>query len=306
MQKYLLSRFLQAVLILLGVLLLVFFMVRIAGDPVNLMVPREASDEYREEFRSMMGYDRPLTVQLIDFMSGAVVGDFGDSLHFKEPAMPMVVHRLPATLELAGVGMLMAIFVAVPIGLIGGFRPGTWIDSVGRFMGLMGQSTPSFWLALLLIFFFAVDLGWLPSFGRDNLKSIILPGFVMGFGGMGALVRLTRSATMEIRGEDYVRTARSKGLLPKTIYIKHVLRNVLIPLVSVIGVSFGYSLGGSIYIETIFAWPGMGQLLQQAIGWRDYPLIQALAVFTSVVVVSMSLLTDVAYALIDPRIRYDD
>ncbi len=306
MQKYLLSRFLQAVLILLGVLLLVFFMVRIAGDPVNLMVPREASDEYREEFRNMMGYDRPLTVQLIDFMSGALVGDFGDSLHFKEPAMPMVVHRLPATLELAGVGMLMAIIVAVPIGLIGGFRPGTWIDSVGRFMGLMGQSTPGFWLALLLIFFFAVDLGWLPSFGRDNLKSIILPGFVMGFGGMGALVRLTRSATMEIRGEDYVRTARSKGLLPKTIYIKHVLRNVLIPLVSVIGVSFGYSLGGSIYIETIFAWPGMGQLLQQAIGWRDYPLIQALAVFTSVVVVSMSLLTDVAYALIDPRIRYDD
>jgi len=306
LQKYLLSRFLQAVLILLGVLLLVFFMVRIAGDPVNLMVPREASDEYREEFRNMMGYDRPLTVQLIDFMSGALVGDFGDSLHFKEPAMPMVVHRLPATLELAGVGMLMAIIVAVPIGLIGGFRPGTWIDSVGRFMGLMGQSTPGFWLALLLIFFFAVDLGWLPSFGRDNLKSIILPGFVMGFGGMGALVRLTRSATMEIRGEDYVRTARSKGLLPKTIYIKHVLRNVLIPLVSVIGVSFGYSLGGSIYIETIFAWPGMGQLLQQAIGWRDYPLIQALAVFTSVVVVSMSLLTDVAYALIDPRIRYDD
>lgn len=306
MQKYLLSRFLQAILILLGILLLVFFMVRIAGDPVNLMVPREASEEYREEFRKMMGYDRPLTVQLVDFMSGALVGDFGNSLHFKEPAMPMVVHRLPATLELAGIGMLLAIIIAVPLGLIGGFRPGTWIDSLGRFLGLLGQSTPGFWLALLLIFYFAVDLGWLPSFGRDNLKSIILPGFVMGFGGMGALVRLTRSATMEIRGEDYVRTARSKGLLPKTIYIKHVLRNVLIPLVSVIGVSFGYSLGGSIYIETIFAWPGMGQLLQQAIGWRDYPLIQALAVFTSVVVVAMSLLTDVTYALIDPRIRYDD
>jgi len=306
LQKYLVSRFLQAILILLGILVIVFFMVRIAGDPVNLMVPREASDEYREEFRRMMGYDRPLLVQLGDFMSKAVVGNFGNSLHFKEPAMPMVIHRLPATLELAAAGMLMAIIVAVPLGLIGGFRPGTWIDSFGRFLGLLGQSTPGFWLALLLIFYFAVDLGWLPSFGRDNLKSLILPGFVMGFGGMGALVRLTRSATLEIRGEDYVRTARSKGLHPRTIYIKHVLRNVLIPLVSVIGVSFGYSLGGSIYIETIFAWPGMGQLLQQAIGWRDYPLIQALAVFTSVVVVAMSLLTDVAYALIDPRIRYND
>jgi ABC-type dipeptide/oligopeptide/nickel transport system permease component len=306
LQKYLLSRFLQAVLILLGILVIVFFMVRIAGDPVNLMVPREASDEYREEFRHMMGYDRPLLVQLGDFMSKAVLGDFGNSLHFKEPAMPMVIHRLPATLELAGVGMIMAIVVAIPLGLIGGFRPGTWIDTFGRFLGLLGQSTPGFWLALLLIFYFAVELRLLPSFGRDNLKSIILPAFVMGFGGMGALVRLTRSATMEIRSEDYVRTARSKGLFPKTIYTKHVLRNVLIPLVSVIGVSFGYSLGGSIYIETIFAWPGMGQLLQQAIGWRDYPLIQALAVFTSVVVIGMSLLTDVAYALIDPRIRYDD
>jgi len=306
LQKYLLSRLLQAVLILLGVLILVFFMVRIAGDPVNLMVPREASEEYRQEFREMMGFNRPLLVQLGDFMSKALVGDFGKSLHFKEPAMPMVVHRLPATLELAGAGMIMAIIVAIPLGLIGGFRPGTWIDSVGRFLGLLGQSTPSFWLALLMIFFFAVDLGWFPSFGRDSWKSIILPGFVIGFGSMGALVRLTRSATMEIRGEDYVRTARSKGLLPKTIYIKHILRNVLIPLVSVIGVSFGYSLGGSIYIETIFAWPGMGQLVQQAIGWRDYPLIQALAVFTSLVVVAMSLLTDIAYAFIDPRIRYDD
>lgn len=306
MQKYLLSRFLQALLILFGVLVIVFFMVRIAGDPVNLMVPKEASEEFREEFRRKMGYDRPLHIQFIDFISKAIVGDFGNSLHFKEPALPMVVHRLPATLELATAGLLFAILVAVPIGLIGGFRPGTMIDSFGRFLGLLGQSTPSFWLALLLIFYFAVELGWFPSFGRDTYMSIVLPGFVMGFGVMGALVRLTRSATLEIRQEDFVRTARSKGLLPRTIYIKHVLRNVLIPLVSVVGVTFGYSLGGSIYIETIFAWPGMGQLLQQAIGWRDYPLIQALAVFTSVVVVAMSLLTDVAYALIDPRIRYND
>jgi len=306
MQRYLLSRLIQAVLILLGVLVLVFIMVRIAGDPVALMVPREASAEAREDFRHKMGFDRPVLVQFIDFMGGALVGDFGDSLHFKDPAMPMVLHRLPATLQLAGTGMIMAILVGVPLGLISGSRPGSLWDTLGRGLGLVAQSTPSFWLALLLIFTFAVDLGWFPSFGRDELKSLVLPGFVMGFGGMGALVRLTRSAVLEVRGEDFVRTARSKGLQPRTIYIKHVLRNVTIPLVSVIGVQFGYSLGGSIYIETIFAWPGMGQLLQQAIGWRDYPLIQAIAVFTSVVVVAMGVLTDLAYALIDPRIRYEE
>jgi peptide/nickel transport system permease protein len=304
-QKYLLSRVIQSILILLGVLVLVFLMVRIAGDPVSLMVPKEASAEAREEFRRKMGYDRPQVVQFVEFMSGALVGDFGDSLHFKDPALPMVLDRLPATVQLAGAGLIMSILVAVPLGLIGGSRPGSLWDTAGRILGLLGQSVPSFWLALMLIVYFAVKLGWFPSFGRDELKSIVLPGFVMGFGGMGALVRLTRSAVLEIRGEDYVRTAYSKGLNPRRIYVRHILRNAAIPLISVIGVSFGYSLGGSIYIETIFAWPGIGQLVQQAIGWRDYPLIQALAFFTSVVVVTLNLLTDVAYALVDPRIRYE-
>lgn len=305
MQKYLLSRLIQAVFILVGVLVLVFVMVRITGDPVSLMVSREASAEAREEFRHKMGFDRPLVVQFMDFVSGAVVGDFGDSLHFKDPALPLVLQRLPATIQLATAGLVMAIVVAIPLGLIGGSRPGSLWDTAGRILGLLGQSIPSFWLALLFIFFFAVKLGWFPSFGRDELKSIVMPGFVMGFGGMGALVRLTRSAVLEIRGEDYVRTAYSKGLHPRRIYVRHVLRNAAIPLISVIGVTFGYSLGGSIYIETIFSWPGMGQLIEQAIGWRDYPLIQAIAFFTSVVVVMLNLLTDVAYALIDPRIRYE-
>jgi ABC-type dipeptide/oligopeptide/nickel transport system permease component len=304
-QKYLLSRLIQAVFILIGVLVLVFMMVRITGDPVSLMVSREASAEAREEFRHKMGFDRPLAVQFVDFATGAVVGDFGDSLHFKDPALPLVLQRLPATVQLATAGLVMAVVVAIPLGLIGGSRPGSVWDTLGRILGLLGQSIPSFWLALLFIFFFAVKLGWFPSFGRDELKSIVMPGFVMGFGGMGALVRLTRSAVLEIRGEDYVRTAYSKGLHPRRIYVRHVLRNAAIPLISVIGVTFGYSLGGSIYIETIFSWPGMGQLIEQAIGWRDYPLIQAIAFFTSVVVVMLNLFTDVAYALIDPRIRYE-
>ena len=178
------------------------------------------------------------------------------------------------------------------------------VDSLGRFLALLGQSIPNFWLALILILYFAVRLRWFPSFGRDELKSVVLPAFVLGLPTMGQIVRLTRSAVLEIRGEDYIRTARAKGLEPNTIYVKHVLRNVAIPLVSVIGVQFGYMLGGSIYIETIYSWPGMGQLLEQSIGWRDFPLVQAIAVFTSVVVLGLNLLTDVAYAVIDPRIRY--
>jgi len=304
MQRYFLSKIGQSLLLLFGVLLLVFFMVRVTGDPATLMMPRESSPEDVEAFREAMGFNDPVLVQFARFLAGAIVGDFGNSLHFKIPAMPLVVERLPATVQLALAGLLMAVIVGVPLGLIGGFNPGTIVDSLGRLLALLGQSIPNFWLALILILYFAVQLRWFPSFGRDELKSVIMPAFVMGLPVMGQMVRLTRSAVLEIRGEDFIRTAHSKGLEPRTIYIKHVLRNVAIPLVSVIGVQFGYMLGGSIYIETIFSWPGMGQLLEQSIGWRDFPLVQALAVFTSVVVLGLNLLTDLAYAMIDPRIRY--
>jgi ABC-type dipeptide/oligopeptide/nickel transport system permease component len=304
MQRYFLSKLGQSVLLLFGVVVLVFAMVRLTGDPAALMMPRDASPEDVEAFREAMGFNRSIPAQFWDFLKGAVVGDFGDSLNFRTPAMGLVVERLPATLELAAVGLLMAVIVAIPLGLVGGFNPGSLVDSVGRGLALLGQSIPNFWLALILILVFAVRLRWFPSFGRDELKSVVLPAFVLGLPVMGQVVRLTRSAVLEIRGEDYIRTAHSKGLQPRTIYIKHVLRNVAIPLVSVIGVRFGYMLGGSIYIETIFSWPGIGQLLEQSIGWRDFPLVQAIAIFTSVVVLALNILTDVAYAVIDPRIRY--
>lgn len=304
MRRYLLSRIFQSIFILIGVLLLVFFMVRVSGDPATLMLPKEASQETIIAFRHSMGFDRPLGVQFVDFMSHAIVGDFGNSLHYKTPALPLVLQRLPATVQLAGFGMLLAIVVAIPLGLVGGSTPGSFWDNAGRLLGLLGQSTPNFWLALVLIFFFAVRLRLLPAFGRDHWQSVILPSFVMGLPTMGALVRLTRSAVMEIRGEDYIRTAYSKGLENRRIYMRHVFLNAVIPLISVIGVQFGYMLGGSIYIETIFSWPGMGQLIEQSIGWRDYTLIQAIAFFTSLVVVGLNLLTDVAYVVVDPRIRY--
>jgi len=304
MQRYFLAKIGQSILLLFGVFVVVFMIVRVTGDPASLMLSREATPEQVEAFREKMGFNRPLVVQFFDFASRAILGDFGNSLHFRTPALPLVLERLPATVELAAAGLLMAVVIGIPLGLVGGFTPGSVVDSLGRAIALLGQSIPNFWLALILILFFAVRLGWFPSFGRDELKSMVLPGFVLGLPTMGQLVRLTRSAVLEIRGEDFIRTAHSKGLELKTIYRKHVLRNVAIPLVSVVGIQFGYMLGGSIIIETVFAWPGMGQLLQQAIGWRDYPLIQAVAVFTSFVVLGLNLLTDVAYAVIDPRIRY--
>ena len=304
MQRYFLSKLGQSVLLVFGVLLLVFGMVRVTGDPATLMMSREASPEDLEAFRERMGFNDPMIVQFGRFMSGAVVGDFGDSLHFKTPAMPMVLERLPATLQLALTALIMAVVVGLPLGLIGGFNPGSFLDNIARGLALLGQSVPNFWLALMMILFFAVQLRWFPSFGRDEWKSVIMPAFVLGLPVMGQIVRLTRSSVLEIRGEDFIRTAHSKGLENRTIYSKHVFRNVAIPLVSVIGIQFGYLLGGSIYIEAIFAWPGMGQLLEQSIGWRDFPLVQAIAVFTAVVVLGLNLLTDMTYAVIDPRIRY--
>jgi len=304
MGRYFISKLFQSLVLLFGVLFLVFIMVRVTGDPAALMLSREASPEQMEAFREEMGFNDPVLVQFKRFMAGAVKGDFGNSLHFRTPALPLVLERLPATVQLASVGLLMAVIIGIPIGLVGGFTPGSVMDNIGRFLALIGQSVPNFWLGLMMILFLGVKLGWFPTFGRDAWNSVVMPAFVLGLPVMGQLVRLTRSAVLEIRGEDFIRTAHSKGLEPRTIYMKHVLRNVAIPLVSVIGVQFGYMLGGSIYIEAIFSWPGMGGLLEQSIGWRDFPLVQAIAVFTSLIVLLLNLLTDFAYSIIDPRIRY--
>jgi ABC-type dipeptide/oligopeptide/nickel transport system permease component len=304
MQRYLVSSLLQAFAVLVAVLILVFFMVRITGDPAALMMGKEASPEQIEAFRHEMGFDRPLIVQFLDYTAKVVTGDFGDSLHYRVPALPLIVERLPATVQLATVALIMAVVVAVPLGLIAGSSPGSKWDFVARSVGLFGQATPSYWLALMLILVFAVQLGWFPTFGRGEIKSVILPAFALSIGTMGSLVRLTRSAVLEVRQDDYVRTAYSKGLSPQSVYVRHVLKNVGIPLVSVIGVHFGYMLGGSIYIETIFAWPGMGRVVAESVSNRDFPLVQAIAFFTSIVIIILNFLTDLAYGWIDPRIRY--
>ena len=314
MTRYLLSRLAQAIFILVGVLVLVFGMLRLTGDPTALMIAREATPAQRAAARAELGFDRPTHVQFLEFATNALRGEFGRSLRYGRSATDIILERLPATVELASVALLMSIGLGVPLGLMAGSRPGTLWDWLGRGVGLLGQTIPSFWLALMLIVWFAVNLRLLPSFGRETWEiccglklptnTVILPAFALSIFTMGQLVRFTRAAALEVRAEDYIRTARSKGLPSRTLYRRHVLRNVAIPLISILGVQFGYLLSGSIYIEQIFAWPGVGSLLAEAVGNRDFALVQGLAFFTSLVVITLNLVTDLAYAFADPRIRY--
>ncbi|MFP4643097.1 MAG: ABC transporter permease [Spirochaetales bacterium] len=306
MQRYLFSRLIQSALLMVGVLMITFFMVRLTGDPARAMVPRDASPERVEEMREAMGFDDPLFIQFTRYMGGAFRGNFGRSLHYRAPAMELVIERVPATLQLTFAAIGFALLFAIPLGVIGGSRPGTVWDTLARAFGLLGQTVPNFWLALMLIVIFAVNLEWFPSFGRDGFASVVLPAIALGFFPLGQFTRLVRSAVLEVRSEDYIRTAYSKGIEESQVLARHVFRNVSITLVSIVGVQFGYMLGGSIYIESIFSWPGIGRMIDQAVQARDFPLVQAIAVFSAGFVVVLNLLTDIAYALIDPRIRYED
>lgn len=304
MLRYATRRVLESVLLMLGVLALVFFLVRLTGDPVSLIIPMDAPMEQREAFREIMGLNEPLLVQFWSFMSGAVQGDLGTSLRRRgEANLDLILERLPATVQLALSALAFAVVVAVPLGLAGGMRPGSAVDRVARGVGLAGQTIPSFWLGMLLIVLFAVTLRWLPSFGRDGIASLVLPAVALGFAGMGQLVRLTRSAVLDVRRADFVRTAHAKGLEGLRVSLRHVLPNVAIPIVSVLGIQFTYLLGGSVYIEVVFAWPGLGSLLETAIRDADFPLVQAITVFISLFAISIHLLTDLAYGALDPRLR---
>lgn len=305
MQRYLFSRLIQSLLLMLGVLVIVFFMVRLTGDPASLLINRDfASPEQMAAMRAALGLDKPTHLQFVEYMRNLLTGDFGYSLRFRQPALEVIFSGLPITLLLSSLSLSIAVAIAVPLGIIGGTSPNSWTDLVARVVGLLGQVTPSFWLALIFIWIFAVNLRWFPSFGIDSAKAYVLPAVALSVGGMGQLARLTRSAVLEIRNEDYIRTARSKGLSPRAIARHHVTRNAALALISVIGVQFTYALSGSVYIETIFAIPGMGWMLNEAIRGRDFVMVQALTIFIASFAIVMNLVTDILYAAIDPRIRY--
>jgi len=273
---------------------------------VLLMLPGDASDQEIEELREQLGFNDPLYVQYVRFASKAIRGDLGESLYYHVPVMELVMERLPASLELAVAAMVFALVLAVPIGIISAVRRGSILDMGSMLGALLGLSMPHFWLGIMLMLFFSVHLGWLPTSGHGTMAHLIMPAVSLGLSLMAMFARLTRSVMLEVLSLDYIRTARAKGLREEIVIGKHALKNALIPLVTVAGMQFGFLIGGTVIIETVFAWPGLGRLVVQAIFSRDYPLVQAIVFVLSLLFVGMNLLVDILYVYLDPQISYSE
>jgi ABC-type dipeptide/oligopeptide/nickel transport system permease component len=302
--RLVLRRLLLAVPTTLAVATLVFSLIHlIPGDPVLIMLGEGAQPTDVEQLRSRLGLDRPLAEQYVRFVGGLVRGDLGQSLHFGEPVGRLIARHYPATVELALAAMLVALAVALPLGMLAAFHRGGWIDRGARFFALAGVSLPNFWLGPVAILLFSIQLGWLPVSGRGTLAHLVLPAATLGLALAGLLTRMVRSALGEELGKPYLVTARAKGLSPARVAFAHALRNALVPVVTVVGLQFGSLLTGAILTETIFGWPGIGRLLIQAIRLRDYPLVQGAVLLIAVTYVLVNLVTDLVYARIDPRIR---
>ena len=292
--------------VLLGVATLVFSLIHlIPGDPVQGMLGDGASQESVIELRSRLGLDRPLYVQYLSFLNGVAHANLGTSLRTSEPVVRAIADRLPATFELAAAAMLVAVVIAVPLGIIAAVGAGTIVDHIATTLALLGISMPNFWLGPLLAIVFSVELGWLPVSGRGSLAQLVLPAVTLGAPLAAVLARMTRASVIEELRELYVTAARARGVSRMQAVLKHAFRNSLIPIVTVLGLQLGAVLTGAVITETIFAWPGVGRLLIQSIGFRDYPLVQGCILLIALTYVSMNLLTDLAYGLLDPRIRYE-
>jgi peptide/nickel transport system permease protein len=283
--------------------IVVFGMVFLSGDPAVLMLPPEASEEQVAAIREEYGFNDPFLVQYGRFMENALHGDFGKSIRYNQPAMELVIERLPATLQLSVTSILLAVVFAIPLGIISATKRNSLADYSASLLSILGQSIPNYWLGFMLVYFFAVELGWLPTSGGPGLKYVILPAFTIAFAIMALISRMTRSSMLQVLHEDYIRTARAKGQSERKVIIVHALRNALLPIVTIVGLQFGYILGGAVVIETIFAWPGLGLLTIQAIYNRDYPVVQASVLFLTVSFVVINLLVDVSYQFLDPRIH---
>jgi peptide/nickel transport system permease protein len=310
MGRYFIRRILYSLLVLFGVSLLVFITLRLSGDPVQLLLrDGNPTEEDIERLRHALKLDRPIAVQYVDFVTSALQGDFGESLRYRTPALNEVMSRMPATLQLSVAAYLFALLVAIPAGIVSAVKRGGAADFASRFVSLIGVSFPSFWLGLILILIFSVRLKWLPVSGRgeglsEGLKALILPAVTLGTAYAATLMRLLRSSLLEVLNQDFIRTARAKGLHDRSVLVRHALRNALIPVVTVAGLQIGFLLSGSVIVEVVFSWPGVGRLVVDAIGARDYPIVQAAVVLLATALIVINLLVDVVYALIDPRIHY--
>ena len=305
MRRYILHRLWQGAVAVVGALLIVFVAQRLSGDPVALLLPMDATEADFEAMRRALGLDRPLPVQFVVFLRDALLGDFGHSYLWNMPAMDLILERLPATLELALAGLVFALALAVPLGVLSAVHRGGWIDNAAKLFAMLGQAMPNFWVGLLLIVFVAVQLQWLPAYGRGTIGHLVLPAVALGWYPVAAMTRTLRSAMLDIMQSDYVRMERAIGLPERAIIWRFALRNAAVPLVTLIGVYFANMLGGAFVIEVVFAWPGVGRAVVEAVFARDFPVVQAGVILAAVVFVVVNLIVDLTYGLIDPRIRHE-
>ena len=306
MLRYCVRRVLLAVPVLVGVATLVFSLIHLVpGDPAQAMLGDGAAPQDIAELRTSLGLDQPLLTQYLAFLRHAVTGDLGKSFRTGQPVTTMIIERIPATAELAFAAMVVAIVIALPLGIVAAVWRGTAIDYGAMTFALAGVSIPNFWLGPLLAIVFAVEFGWLPVSGRGTLAHLVLPAFSLGLALAAILARMTRASLLDELGELYVRAARARGVSNAASITSHALRNSMIPLLTIIALQFGAVLTGAVITETIFAWPGIGRLLIQSIGFRDYPMVQGCILLIAVTYVTVNLLTDLMYGVLDPRIRFE-
>jgi peptide/nickel transport system permease protein len=302
--EYLIWRSLQSLLLILLATFVVFLLLHITpGDPATIILGEQATPEQIADLRRSMGLDRPLPEQYLRFLTNAVRGDFGISIRAQRPALEYVLERLPATLQLSAGAFAFALLTGLPIGMVSAVKRLSIWDHSSMFIALLGQSMPVFWLGLMLIVVFAVQLRWLPASGMGQPQHLILPAITLGTFLIGLIIRLTRSSMLDVLSQDYIRTARAKGLSEGTVLVRHALKNAFIPVVTVLGLQMGTLLGGAVITETVFAWPGMGMVTVTAIHQRDYPVVQSAVLVSAVLVVLINWFVDVLYHYLDPRIR---
>jgi peptide/nickel transport system permease protein len=304
MQRYILLRLLQGAVLLVVLAFVVFALARLTGNPADLLLREDATAEDRAHLLRALGLDRPTHEQLVIFLSGAVRGDLGQSIRYRRPAVELFFERLPNTLTLVPLALLGAVVIAIPLGVLAAVRRGTWIDRIASGFAVLGIATPSFWLGVVLIYVFSIQLGWLPSARMGGPAHYVLPAITLGAFLVAGMMRLVRSSMLEVLDSEFVKLARIKGLSQTVVLWKHCLRNALIPVVTLFGVFFALLVTGAIVTETVFAWPGVGRLTYEAVIFRDYPLLQAVILLKAVIVLGVNLVVDILYAYLDPRVRY--
>lgn len=304
MRVAVLRRFLQIIPVLILISIVTFMLTRLSGDPTTLLLPLDATEEQRDNLREQLGLDEPLPVQYVSFVGGVLQGDFGQSFRYRQPALEIVMERVPATLELAAASLALALVVGLPAGVISAIRHGTATDGIVQFGSFIGQAMPPFYTGLLLLVFVGINVDWIPTGGREpgSLRHLLLPSLTLAPFMIAIIARFARSSVLDVLGRDYVRTARSKGISERRVITMHVLRNALIPVVTVIGLQVGALLGGAVITEVVFGWPGIGRLAVTSVLQRDFPVVQAVVMLTAVVFVFVNLLVDLIYMWLDPRI----